>query len=125
MLSWQETALTRKHDHKIIGENRATSILEGSHMLDSGVKSDSIALEVDEIHTAGGLQNKEISDLDKVIVNHLIGLIGFGYPYLSYLLVNVTMLFLSPGNGSETETGRHNHMGEQGDNGFGRQPYAR
>ncbi|RLN00989.1 uncharacterized protein C2845_PM06G19640 [Panicum miliaceum] len=61
----EETALTRKHDHKIIGENRATSILEGSHMLDSGVKSDSIALEVDEIHTAGGLQNKEISDLDK------------------------------------------------------------
>lgn len=65
-------ALATKQDHKIIGENRALTILEGSHILDSGVKSDLITLEVDEIHTAGGIQNQEISDLDKVIVNHLI-----------------------------------------------------
>ena len=82
MLFWQEMALTWKHDHKIIGENRATSILEGSHMLDSGVKSDLSALEADEIHTAGGIQNKEISDLEQVIVNLLIGLMRFGHSYL-------------------------------------------
>ncbi|CAL4893915.1 unnamed protein product [Urochloa decumbens] len=61
----EEVALTQKHDHKIIGENRETTILKGSHMLDGGVKSDLITLEVDEIHTAGGMQNQEISDLDK------------------------------------------------------------
>ncbi|CAL4908540.1 unnamed protein product [Urochloa decumbens] len=61
----KEVALTQKHDHKIIGENRETTILKGSHMLDSGVKSDLITLQVDEIHTAGGMQNQEISDLDK------------------------------------------------------------
>ncbi|CAN6341778.1 unnamed protein product [Urochloa humidicola] len=61
----EEVSLTQKNDHKIIGENRETAILEGSHMLDSGVKSDLITMEVDEIHTAGGMQNQEISDLDK------------------------------------------------------------
>ncbi|CAN6337399.1 unnamed protein product [Urochloa humidicola] len=60
----EEVTLTQKHDHKIIGENRETTVLEGSHMLDSGVKYDLINLEVDEIHTAGGMQNQEISDLD-------------------------------------------------------------
>ncbi|XP_034585255.1 uncharacterized protein [Setaria viridis] len=64
-MDMEELALTQKHDHKIIGENKATAILERSHMLDSGVKSDLITLEVDEIHTAGGMQNQEILDLDK------------------------------------------------------------
>ncbi|OEL13767.1 hypothetical protein BAE44_0025213, partial [Dichanthelium oligosanthes] len=61
----EEVALTQKHDHKIIGENRGTTRLEGIHMLDTGVKSDLITLEVDEVHTAGGIQNQEILVLDK------------------------------------------------------------
>lgn len=64
-------ALTQKQDNKIMGENRALTVLEGSHILDSGVKYDLATLEVDEIHTAGGIQNQEISDLDKVSVNLL------------------------------------------------------
>ncbi|WVZ61448.1 hypothetical protein U9M48_011317 [Paspalum notatum var. saurae] len=60
--------LTQKQnqDHRIIDQNKETAILERSHMLDSGMKSD-LTLEVDEIHTAGGIQNLEISDLDKEI----------------------------------------------------------
>jgi hypothetical protein len=69
---WQELALTQKHGHKIIDENKATAILERSHMLDSVVNSDLIILEVDEIDTAEEIQNQGISDLDKVSVNHLI-----------------------------------------------------
>ncbi|XP_039800714.1 uncharacterized protein LOC120665261 isoform X9 [Panicum virgatum] len=87
----EEMALTWKHDHKIIGgiqnkeisdleqemapkqkqdhiikwENKETMVSEGSHMLDSRVKSDS--LKNDETHAGGGIRNQEIFGSDKVV----------------------------------------------------------
>uniref|UniRef100_A0A0A9D0T9 Aminotransferase-like plant mobile domain-containing protein n=1 Tax=Arundo donax TaxID=35708 RepID=A0A0A9D0T9_ARUDO len=61
----EEVALKQKQDSTIICENREMTMLESSHMLNSGVKSDLVTLEVDETHAAGGIQNQEILDLDK------------------------------------------------------------
>ncbi|XP_062186910.1 uncharacterized protein LOC133890527 isoform X2 [Phragmites australis] len=61
----EEAALKQKQDHIIICENRETTILEGSHMLDTGVKSGLVSLEVDETHVTGGIQNQEILEVDK------------------------------------------------------------
>ncbi|XP_062190501.1 uncharacterized protein LOC133893490 isoform X2 [Phragmites australis] len=61
----EEVALKQKQDHRIIRENRETTILEGSHMLDSEVKSDLVTPKGDETHAAGGIQNQEIWDENK------------------------------------------------------------
>ncbi|KAL6880352.1 hypothetical protein ACP4OV_011917 [Aristida adscensionis] len=60
----EEVALTHKQDHKTTCENREATMLEESHMLDREVKSDWVALEADETHAAGGIQNQEILYLD-------------------------------------------------------------
>ncbi|KAL6647240.1 hypothetical protein ACP70R_014677 [Stipagrostis hirtigluma subsp. patula] len=60
----EELALTQKQDHRIICENKETTMLEDSHMLDGRVKSDWVHVEADETH-ATGVQNQEILDLDK------------------------------------------------------------
>ena len=63
-LCHQEMAPKQKQDHIIKWENKETMVSEGSHMLDSRVKSDS--LKNDETHAGGGIRNQEILGLDKV-----------------------------------------------------------
>lgn len=47
-------------------ENKETIVSEGSHMLDSTVKSDLVTLDTDETHAGGGIRNREDFGLDKV-----------------------------------------------------------
>lgn len=68
----------QKQDRIIIWENKETMVLEGSHMLDSRVKSDSVTLETDETHAGGGIRHQEILGLDKVsaVTESLIMIVG-------------------------------------------------
>lgn len=68
----------QKQDRRIIWENKETMVSEGSHMLDSRVKSDSVTLETDETHAVGGIRHQEILGLDmvSVVTESLIMIVG-------------------------------------------------
>ncbi|TVU40133.1 hypothetical protein EJB05_13583, partial [Eragrostis curvula] len=63
--SMKEATLKQEQDHKTSCNNRETTVLEGSHMMDRGVKSDLVALDVDATLAAGEIQNQKIFDADK------------------------------------------------------------
>ncbi|GJN18651.1 hypothetical protein PR202_gb05832 [Eleusine coracana subsp. coracana] len=57
--------LKQELDHKIICDYREKTILEGSHMMDTGVRPALVTMEVDETHAAVVIRDQKISDMDK------------------------------------------------------------
>ncbi|GJM94167.1 hypothetical protein PR202_ga10786 [Eleusine coracana subsp. coracana] len=61
----EAATLKQELDNKIICDYREKTTLEGSHMMDTGVRPALVTMEVDETHAAVVIRDQKISDMDK------------------------------------------------------------